>query len=349
MRKTVVLLLHLGYWLACLSLFAATLAVATAQRGRAPSPWSVLALYPLMLPCLVPSLLSFYTSYYFLFPRFLPRKRIFALAAAGSVTCLLSASAGSLTALALFGLGQPAFTDAREFLNLTSVLFAAAAVHVVVALVMRGFVDWYGELKLKEELTRRGREMELALIRSRLSPHFLFNTINNIDVLIERDAARASEYLNKLSGILRYMLYEAGAESIPLGEELRFIEKYLELQKLRTANRDYVSYEVRGEAGDALIAPMLFFPLVENAFKHTESDRRANSIEIRVVIEGGVLRFECRNTYRKGRGGEQEFGGLGNELIAKRLALLYPDRHRLELSDAEGIYRVALSLELYGD
>ncbi len=107
----------------------------------------------------------------------------------------------------------------------------------VLALVIRGFITFYGEIRLKEDLKRQNAELELALIKSQISPHFLFNTLNNIDVLIEKDAfARASSYLNKLSDILRFMLYETKTDRISIGEELRYIREYIELQMIRTAH-----------------------------------------------------------------------------------------------------------------
>ena len=347
MKKTVVLVLHFGYWLLYLLLLAVIFAVVNIQLGRRPSLSNVLSLYPLILLCLIPNLFSFYWFYFLLFERFLFRKKILALGTFGALICLISALSGSLISLVLFGFDQPIFRDAREFFNLIAVLFSITAIHGTIALIIRGFIKWYDEIKLKEELTQKGYELELALIKSRLNPHFLFNTINNIDVLIEKDAAKASEYLNKLSGILRYLLYQAKNEKNSLDEELKYIEQYLELQRIRTTNRSYVSYEVIGEANSQKIAPMIFFPLIENAFKHTENNKAFNSIEIEIMIQKDWLRFECKNTYQNNSNGRQDFGGLGNELIGKRLTLLYPDKHSLEFTDDDGIYQVRLSLNLY--
>src|SRR6185503_21279079 len=134
------------------------------------------------------------------------------------------------------------FVDAREFFTLMASFFVIAAIHGTIALVIRGFITWYTEIKLKEELAQRNFEMELALIKSQINPHFLFNTINNIDVLITKQPELASLYLNKLSDILRYMIYETKTEKISLATELDYIEKYLELQKIRTTNPNYVNF-----------------------------------------------------------------------------------------------------------
>jgi LytS/YehU family sensor histidine kinase len=258
---------------------------------------------------------------------------------------LISAAAGNLIALFLLGFDQPVFTDAREFSTLSLSFFLIAAIHAAVALVIRGFITWYAEIKVKEELAERNFEMELALIKSQINPHFLFNTINNIDVLIAKDAAKASEYLNKLSDILRYMVYETKTDRIRLSKELDYLEKYLELQKIRTANPNYVSFEKIGAAENLEIAPMILFPFIENAFKHTENRKNQNSIKIKVFAEKNKIVFECENTYQKNQNDRvPDFGGLGNELIKKRLMLLYAEGHLLEITDAAGIYKVRLTL-----
>jgi sensor histidine kinase YesM len=342
-KMGVVVLVHCGYWLVYLLLFSAVIAAIGAQVRR-PLPAPLLPPPSLVVLCVAPNLVSFYSFYFLLAPRFLARKKIFALVIFGIPVCLLSAVSGALLSPVFFGFGQAIFSDAREFLSLTASLFAVCAVHGGAALVLRGFVTWYGELALKEELARRNFETELALIKSQLNPHFLFNTINNIDILIARNPRLASEYLNKLSDILRYTVYETRAERVPLAKELDYIEKYVELQKIRTANPGYVDFRVESAPGNINVAPMLLVPFIENAFKHAEGRKSANSIRIRVSAEGNVLHFECENTYSGRPGTGQDFGGLGNELIRRRLALTYPERHSLEVSDDGETYRVRLTL-----
>ncbi len=342
MRRAIVFFLHGGYWLLYLLLLLVIFAVAATQIRKTPS--SLASLFPLLILCVAPNLFSFYSFYFLLFARFLVRRKVFALVICGAAACFISALLGATLSLVFFGFEQAIFTDAREFMTLASSLFVIAAIHGGIALVIHGFITWYDELKLKEELVRKNYEMEIALIKSQINPHFLFNTINNIDVLITRDAARASLYLNKLSDILRYMVYETKSEKIPLATELEYIEKYLELQRIRTTNSDYVNLTVAGDAGNLTIAPMILFPFIENAFKHTENKKNVHSIRIRVSIEKDKLVFECENSYQTSSGVKQDFGGLGNELIKKRLNLTYPEKHALEISDDGKIYKVKLKL-----
>jgi two-component system, LytTR family, sensor kinase len=345
MKKSFVVLLHCGYWLLYLLLLAVIFAIADTQLRKTPSA-NFLNLFPVILLCVVPNLISFYAFYFLLFTKFLYRQKFAALIIFGALVCLFSALSGCLISLIFFGFEQTIFNDAREFLTLLTSFFAIAAIHGVIALVIRGFINWSDEIRLKEELADKNHEMELALIKSQLNPHFLFNTINNIDVLITKDATRASAYLNKLSGILRYLLYEAKTEQIALAEEIGYIEKYLELQRIRTTNQNYVTLKITGAPHNLKIAPMIFFPFIENAFKHTENNKNANEIVIEIAIETDRIKFTCKNTYQNNANAKEQFGGLGNELIGKRLMLLYPERYSLETGDYDGVYKVKLSLDL---
>lgn len=339
--------MHLGYWLIYLLLLLIIISVASIQSGQKPSFLNILFFTPIGFLCVFPNLISFYAFYTFLFEKFLSRNKIAALIFFGSFTCLLSAFVGAFALLIQFSANKPVFTEAASFSGLIVWLFLVAAIHGGIALVIKGFVTWYDEIKLKKELTEKNYAMELELIKSQINPHFLFNTINNIDVLIARDSAKASEYLNKLSDILRYMVYKTKAEKILLTDELNYIEKYLELQRIRASNPDYINFEITGDAGNLSIAPMILFPFIENAFKHTENKKFPNAIDIKILIEKKKFVFECENAYRKNPGVKQDDGGLGNELIEKRLMLLYPNKHRLEVEKGERIYKVKLTLDLY--
>jgi two-component system, LytTR family, sensor kinase len=341
MKKTTVIILHLGYWLMYLLLLVVVFAAVTRQIKNTEN---INLFFHLWVLYLIPNLLAFYTSYFFLFSKFLYRRKFVGLFTFGLIFCLISALISVLLSTLFFGFDQPVLREINEFAALTISLMLIAAVHAVIALVIRGFITWFDEMKLKEELAEKNFEMELALIKSQINPHFLFNTINNIDVLISKDAKRASEYLNKLSDILRYMVYETKADKIPLSNELKYIEKYLELQKIRTANPNYVNFQVIGEPNNLQIAPMILFPFIENAFKHTENNKSSNSIRIKILIEKDVIIFECENSFQKAAVSQQDFGGLGNNLIIKRLLLLYPKKHLLEIADNEGIYGVKLTL-----
>ncbi|HQU84985.1 MAG TPA: histidine kinase, partial [Pyrinomonadaceae bacterium] len=230
MKKTFTIFLHCGYWLIYFLLLMLIFALANLQIKR---NFSFQTIFPLIVLCLVPQLFAFYGFYFLLFTRFLAKKRYFLLTIFGISVCLLTAFFSVLLSALIFGFGQPIFNQSSEFFSLFTTMFLIAAIHGGIALVIKGFVSWFEETKLKEELAQKNYQTEIALIKSQINPHFLFNTINNIDVLISKDAAKASNYLNKFSDILRYTVYETRSEKIVLSKELNYIEKYLELQKIR--------------------------------------------------------------------------------------------------------------------
>ena len=345
MKRKIVILLHLAYWLIYLLLLLIIISIASLQLNQKPSFFNILIFTPIGFLCLFPNFISFYTFYFLLFERFLSKGKIAALIFYGSLTCLFSAFVGAIALLVQFSANKPVFAELSSFAGLLVWLFLVAAIHGTIALVIKGFVNWFDEIKLKEELAAKNYEMESELVKSQINPHFLFNTINNIDVLITKDSAKASEYLNKLSDILRYMVYKTKAEKIALADELNYVEKYLELQRIRTSNPDYINFEIAGNSIDLTIAPMILFPFIENAFKHTENKKNTSKIDIKVSIEDRKLIFICENNYRE-KTDKQLDGGLGNELIEKRLMLLYPNRHRLEVEKDGRIYKVKLSLDL---
>lgn len=340
----VVILLHGGYWFIYLVLFLSVVSgFARMQQGGAE--FHLTSFLPLIVLAVAPNLISFYSFYFWLFPTFLSRRRILALVVFGAFVCLCSALAGAFFSSIFFGFAQAIFADASEFARLSTSLFVLAAIHGAIALVIRGFIAWFGDIKMKEELAKKNFEAEMALVRSQINPHFLFNTINNIDVLIAKDAEKASQCLNKLSDLLRYAVYETKSERIPLATEIAYIEKYVELQKIRTSNPDYVDFRAEGNANGVMVSPMIFFPFIENAFKHTGNKKAASSIRVNVSVKDRTIFFECENSYHPNGKSEPEFGGLGNELVRRRLALIYGEKHELRTTDDGKIYKVELTLE----
>jgi len=349
MKKTAIILLHTGYWMLYL-LLVSSFIVAMPQGFKHPSfpgLLQILFLSSLTTHVVFPGIVGFYSFYFFLFPRFLNRRKIPALVLYAVLLSVICALLAALATIVLFGNGGwNADNDWSSTLAAMSFLSLLSLVHGSIGLVMRGFITWYGDIRLKEDLNK----MELALIKSQISPHFLFNTINNIDVLITKDPAKASGYLNKLSDIMRFMLYETKDEMIPLSKELLYIGKYIELQKIRTSNPNYVRFSTQGETEHINIAPMLFIPFVENAFKHAETNKKTDSaVNIRFVIEPGMIIFECENVFTADAIRDKDHGGLGNELIRKRLALLYPGRHQLKVVAEQGNYSVNLIIEQHAN
>jgi len=208
----------------------------------------------------------------------------------------------------------------------------------------------YGRIKDMENarLERKTLETQLNLLKTQINPHFLFNTINNIDVLIECDPKVASDYLRKLGDLLRFMLYRVNEEDmIPLTDEIEYLEKYIALQKIRSVNPDFVNFAIEGKPDSVNIAPMIFIVFVENAFKHVGNKKRDNTIELKISISTTKLCFRSRNTIRKSSVDRNEKeGGIGLTSVKQRLDLIYKDKYELDIRTDNGYYETKLQIEL---
>ena len=301
----------------------------------------------LTLFAIVPAVIGFYSFYTLLF-RSLSRKKIAALLVTGIITAVIGATLVMLLLYALSG-SRYIFHDGwNSAIEETFFMAILVLVNGTIALVMKGFILWYEGIKEKEELSKRNHDMEMELVKMQLDPHFLFNTINNIDVLITKDAIRASEYLNKLSDIMRFMLYDTKSAKVLLSKELNYIQKYIDLQKIRNPNPEFVSYKVEGTAEESMVPTMLFIPFIENAFKHADNKKEGTAIRICIRIRKDMLAFECTNRYNLANG-VIEKGGIGNELIQRRLKLIYPGHHDLNIFKEQDVYTVKLIIQRYAD
>jgi len=298
-----------------------------------------------------PSFITYFGCYFLIFPKYLQQKKTLLAIIYGILISIGASVIVYILMRYLIESGQLMDMDKGGIhgrstaIRTIMVMSFIASVTGIVALVIKGFITWVDEIKLKEELKWKNHETEMALVKAQLDPHFLFNTLNNIDVLILENAEVASNYLNKLSDILRFMLYETKTDTILLEKEIEYIEKYISLQKIRTSNPTYVNLQITGIPGDKTIAPMVFIQFIENAFKHTSNKKIDHAIDVQLFIENKTIRFVCKNKFDSKRKLKQESNGLGNELIQRRLNLIYPEKHTLELSNHCNLYTVNLTIQ----
>ncbi|SDD53919.1 Histidine kinase [Dyadobacter soli] len=336
-------LFQIGYW----ALYALLLAVLFFLLTLSQRPSMQFAHWCRIMAgfAVIPGVIGFYSSYAFLFPYYLRKKNVFNLITLAAAIALLASLAGMVWLTFVVSSAFLVNDGIYGAVGLGLPLAFIALVNGCIGFVIKGFESWFHDVKLREELNKRNYEMELALIKSQLDPHFLFNTINNIDILIEKNSAKASAYLNKLSDIMRFMLYETKNSRIPLAQELAYIEKYITLQMIRTSNDRALDYVVQGDPGLQTIEPMLFIPFIENAFKHTDL-KVPNAITVRFVIDENKVVFECKNLLTGNRQPEMHPAGLGKKLIERRLTLLYPGKHHLFIRVDDQQYQVKLLLEI---
>ncbi|MEM1359759.1 MAG: histidine kinase, partial [Bacteroidota bacterium] len=231
MKKPLILLLHLGFWFLYLLLITVLLYAIFQGVLNAEEEIDEVIAVSFFFMAVIPAVVTFYAFYLFLFPHFF-RQRKFSIALLyGALIALATTSCGYAILAFLIYPECVAEADADFIPGVIATLSLTNFLCGMVALIFQGFFTWFEEVKLKEELMQKNHAMELALVKSQLDPHFLFNTLNNIDTLILKSAEDASEYLNRLSDIMRFMLYETKTREISLQREVEYIRKYIALQK----------------------------------------------------------------------------------------------------------------------
>lgn len=329
LRKLLVGGAHLIFW-AVFSLFS------LASGFRIMESWDFIAsYYHIYLIHLLWAAIIFYSFYFYFAPIYIEKKKL--------VKYLLFSITLSIFATVLFS--QIIFRTNPDIVHLeNNVLYLTASlVTFVIAqcgALLRGFVNWYDQLERKAELEKRSLQMELDLLKSQLNPHFLFNTLNNIDAMIHSAPSQASEAVILLSNMLRYMVYDTNREFVPLESEKAYLEQYISLQKLRYRQPDNIHFDSNIKNDSTPVAPMLFLIFVENAFKHGSGN---NSIVICLHKENEQIHFTCKNYFADKT--SEKSKGLGLVNIRKRLELIYPKRHQLDITHSDGIFTVNLIID----
>ena len=192
--------------------------------------------------------------------------------------------------------------------------------------------------KLKEQSLKQ----ELDYLRYQINPHFIMNTLNNIHALVDIDPEQAKDSIVDMSRMMRYLLYESDKQYVTLNNALTFLKKYLNLMKLRYSDQVTVQLDIPEACPEgAVLAPLVFIPFVENAFKHGVAYDRPSSITIDIERANGRLLFHCHNTKS---GVKHEYGGVGLNNVTKRLELIYGNDYCLDINDGEDSYDVLLNL-----
>jgi hypothetical protein len=201
--------------------------------------------------------------------------------------------------------------------------------------------------KLQKEMEKEKLDSELAFLKNQISPHFFFNTLNNIYALAGVNAEDSQKAILKLSKLMRYLLYESEQGKTMLSHEIDFMLNYIDLMKLRMNEKIKLSVSFPKVYDDVSFPPLIFIPFIENAFKHGISYRKKSFIKIGMAIEGDSIIFESSNSIADNGGTQEaEQPGIGLENVKKRLKLLFPGKYELEIDPADEVYQVFLKINL---
>jgi LytS/YehU family sensor histidine kinase len=226
--------------------------------------------------------------------------------------------------------------EIKMFINFLGIMFLALAFGTATKLA-------------RDSFTRRQQEKEaqLKLLKAQLNPHFLFNTLNNLYGLSVLKSDKLPNLMLKLSDLLRYSLYDTQETVVLLEKELKYLENYVSLEKIRLEEKITISFTKSGTISSKKIAPMLLIVFVENAFKHLSTENNHGNVHINVAVTDDKMTFICTNTIDKImpiKNMEKGKSGIGLHNAKKRLQLMYPEKHQLLIIKENQTYTVELTL-----
>ncbi len=305
----------------------------------------------------------FYAGYFWLVPKFFLKEKYatYFIILTGLIIATHLLTEFSFRYIFFDPIGDEMFREAMEKMNRGKghlpPPFAGKAFliynHIVTSVLISGFALGLGVIeKLKQnekkqkELEKEKLNSELAFLKNQISPHFFFNTLNNIYSLIDLDTKTARESVLKLSKMMRYLLYESERGNTLLSHEIDFMNNYIDLMRLRLSPKVELSVDFPQQVNDMEIEPLLFIPFIENAFKHGISYRGKAFIRIKMTAEKGTIDFSISNSIGKNNNPTDTLNsGIGLENVRKRLMLLFPDRHQLEIKEEDQLFQVNLSIQ----
>ena len=288
-----------------------------------------------------------YISNYVLVPQLLYKKRYGWFAAA----FISMIGVSSFIKMSILGhvLNNPALLNlsgnwkARVYDNVIPHFFLVTA-----GVAFKLLFDYTRLQKRLAEVAKEKAEAELSFLKSQINPHFLFNSLNAVYFLIDKENEPARKALHKFSDMLRYQLYECNGERIPVEKEIGYLKDYVDLQQLRLNENTTVQLHCAQDVKDFAIEPLLLIPFIENSFKHIShySNGKQNCIQIDIGRENGTFRFCVYNTTEEKQAAVLQQGGIGLTNVKKRLELLYPGEYSLKIEEKKEWFGVELHLSI---
>jgi hypothetical protein len=332
-KRTV--LLHLLAWLA----FSTYLVLSSYPHYKANYSLGFI-LYKQFLYTFV-FVIPFYINYRWVVPRCFihahrPWQFVFSLLGLVVLDFILNLGHGYLLEMYLPGSGNIEERLANWGYVFTPLLFLG------VSSGLRLSAAYYQEQEEKVALRQQVADAEMALLKSQINPHFLFNCLNNIYALAQKQSPHTADALLKLSEIMRYVLHEASAKEVSLKQEVMFIRHFISLQRLRLQEGVEVVEDIEVAKDDRLLPPLLLIPFVENAFKHSDLIHQQRPIEIKLHADANALQFEVRN--KLGSLIKEHSSGIGLQNLQQRLSRLMPGNYEMTTREAGGTYHAHLTL-----
>jgi sensor histidine kinase YesM len=287
----------------------------------------------------------FYFNLFVLAPSFFPKKTAIYLLILVVILGIFFAYNSLIFELLLTPNLKPRTSDERKWEIFPKYIFPG--IMYILCILVSSILFLLNERRQENE-ARQNMEIEkiateLSMLKLQISPHFLFNTLNNIRWMVRKQMAQTEEVVLKLSEILRYMIYEVGEVKIPINQEIEHLKNYIELQSLRLPVPGTIEFNVSPNIGSQKIEPLLYIHFVENAFKYGIDAKNAPEIFFSLDFSDNKLTFESKNKIL-GAGNQLENSGIGLSNIKRRLELLYSGKYNLTTQNRNGFFEVNLTI-----
>jgi two-component system, LytTR family, sensor kinase len=225
-------------------------------------------------------------------------------------------------------------------------LIAYNTIFLILGCLSKVTLIWYRNQIRQKETEKQNITNELAMLRAQINPHFLFNTLNNIKSLIKSLPSKAVFSIDKLTGIMQYMLYESSFDKVSLTNEINHINNYIDLEKIRYSDPNFIDFKISGDYSEIQIPPLIFMPFIENAFKHGNKLKPAPGIIIRIDVAETNLHFEITNFIKENYEMQNKNSGFGLVNIKRRLDLLFDNKYELKIVNKNKTFAVNLNLTI---
>jgi len=326
-NKTQQILTHVAFWLLYLVFFSVL-----ASLNSKMSFFHFILNGLIFIPV---DIFATYMTIYWLLPKYLMRKRYVAFFLLFAVLAVATVFVNQIISYFIYlPLLFPELIEKIGFFDL-NYWYLLISTYTVVALAagIKLMKLWVKGQQDKTSLETQNIRSELMLLKSQINPHFLFNTLNNIDSLVHTNQAKASESIVRLSDILRYVTYDNQNDFVPIEKEEQYLRSFVELNALRFGE-GYISYISDIGSAGRMIAPMLLIPLVENAMKHGDRKMKLPAVTIQLTVDEHIA-FSVVNYIAPADNSKDNTGGIGLANLKRRLELLYPNDHRFEITTTD--------------
>jgi two-component system LytT family sensor kinase len=345
MNKQKILYLHLGYWLLVI-VQVLLVALGTGVLG-VQIDWKLFFTIVMPVKILQVSCSAgfFYLNYLFLVPRFLKRRHIlqYLIALTGAILLFMPLYY-YLEQFFYPSIGWKSYELDLNFSFALMITLSSNFLHIFLGILLSYLMDWRTMRMEKEIAEKEYLKTELAFLKSQVNPHFLFNTINDIYSLTQQKSEEAPEALLKLSELLRYMLRESDDSFVLLTREIEYLENVIELQKIGQKGFSFVDFSISGYPDKLKIAPLILINFIENAFKHGVFSDKEAPIRIHVELSHNAFHFNVTNKVNSLK--KDKTGGIGLVNVKRRLALIYPNKHELLITNEAHNFTVDLKIIL---